>query len=623
MPAVVDFETIPQLFNRLAERYAGQPKAALGYKDKKSKAWEDISWDELAEQVHSFAGYLHKAGIRKGDRVAILSENRPEWAITDLATQVLGAVNVALYTTLPASQVGYILKDSGAKLLVVSVGLQLRKADAVQVDCPDLTRIVSMAVPRKKHASTVTWEDAMAEGETHYAANRTSIDSMADEVAPDNLSALIYTSGTTGNPKGVMMSHGNFVSNAKAAHDVIDLYEDDVHLSFLPLSHAFERTAGYTAMLAGGAKIVYAESIDTVSKNLPEVRPTLMISVPRLFERVFNVINKSVGEGSAVKKSIFHWAVNSGKSFAATRREGKSPGPILRAQHALAHRLVFSALHEKLGGRVRFAVSGGAALPREIGEFFEAAGVTLIEGYGLSETAPVLSISPMEFPIYGTVGRIIPGVTIAIQDLQSGKLVGQISGENYPSTLSTDAGEIIAKGPNVMSGYWQDAEATAEVFDEEGWFHTGDVGRFVDGHLKITDRIKHMLVSKGGKNIYPGPIEEQFAINPLVDQILVVGEGREFLTALVVPDVDAINAQIPEVLDSNLGAKPAVQNLYADLFHTYSKTAASHEKIRDFRLVFEPFTVENELMTPTMKLRRRAIEAVYSALIEEMYADVT
>ncbi len=622
MPALVDFDTIPQLFNRVAEHYKGSSKAAVGYKDKKTKAWEDISWDDFYDQVHAFAGYLHQRGVRKGDRVAILSENRPEWAISDLATQLLGAVNVALYTTLPASQVGYILKDSGAKVLVVSVGLQLRKADAIQNDCPELEQIVSMAVPRKKHANTVTWMSAMEQGAAHYVASKMEVDAIGNDVLPDDLSALIYTSGTTGNPKGVMMSHRNFVSNAKAAHKVIDLYEDDIHLSFLPLCHAFERTAGYTAMLAGGAKIVYAESIDAVSKNLPEVKPTLMISVPRLFERVYNVINKSVEEGSAIKKGIFHWAVETGNTVAEKRRAEKSPGPILRAQHNLAHKLVFSTLHEKLGGRVRFAVSGGAALPRQIGEFFEAAGITLIEGYGLSETAPVLSISPMEYPVYGTVGHVIPETTVAIQHLENGKIIGQLRGEDYPSDLTTGAGEIIAKGPNVMSGYWNNSEATADVFDDEGWFHTGDVGRFENGHLKITDRIKNMIVSKGGKNIYPGPIEEQFMTNPLVDQIMVVGEGREFLTALVVPDLEALASQTQREEGKNLLTDTEALILYSELFQTYSKSTASHEKIRDFRLVAEPFSVENELLTPTMKLKRKAIEQAHARLVEEMYAGV-
>ncbi len=622
MPAVVEFETIPQLFQRLAARYAGTGKAALGYKDKKTKAWTDVTWDALAEQVRTFAGFLHARGVRPGDRVALLSENRPEWAVTDLATQLLGAVNVALYTTLPASQVAYIVRDSGAKWLVVSTGLQLRKADGLHAECPALEGVVTMAEPRKEHAQTVTWDAAMAEGAAHYAAHRAELDALAEAVRPDDLSALIYTSGTTGRPKGVMMTHRNFASNAKAAHAHLDLFEDDVHLSFLPLSHAFERTAGYTAMLAGGAQIVYAESIDAVSKNLPEVRPTVLISVPRLFERVFNLIQKAVEEGSALKKGLFHWAVETGKAAAARRRSSHGPGPLLNAQAGLAHRLVFSNLHAKLGGRVRFAVSGGAALPREVGAFFEAAGLPLVEGYGLSETAPILTANPLDAPRFGTVGHVLRGVTVAIRDLDSGRILAQLSGDDYPSDLTSGAGEILAKGPNVTPGYWQDEAATAEVFDADGWFRTGDVGRFEDGYLRITDRLKHMIVSKGGKNVYPGPIEERLAASPLVEQVVVVGEGRAYLTALIVPAMEALRTRglAPNGAEAEL-ADPAVQQLYADLLHDYSKEAAAHEKVRAFRLLAEPFTVENELLTPTMKPRRRAIEAAYRDLVEAMYAE--
>ena len=630
MPAVVSFETAPQMIRALADRYAGTGKAALGYKDKTTKEWTDLSWDEVNEQVRAFAAFLHARGVRKGDRVALLSENRPEWAITDLATQLLGAVNVALYGSTPASGVAYIIRDSGARVLVVSTGLQLRKADKAAEECPDLETVVSMAEPRKERPDTglVTWDAALDEGHARLGAeDAPDLDGMAEAVTPDDLSALIYTSGTTGEPKGVRMTHCNLISNVHAVHDRIDVFEDDVHLSFLPLSHAFERTAGYTTVLSAGAKIVYAESIDAISKNLPEVAPTLMVSVPRLFERIYNVIQASVQEGSVVKRGIFAWAVDTGKAVAAKQKAGKTPGPILRAQHALAHKLVFSTLHEKLGGRVRFAVSGGAALPKAIGQFFEAAGVRLVEGYGLSETAPVLVANPLEAPVFGTVGWVFPGVTVAIRDLTTGQIVGQVSGDDYPISVTTAPGEILAKGPNVMDGYWERPEATAEVFDADGWFQTGDVGRFEDGYLRITDRIKHMIVSKGGKNIYPGPIEETFATSPLIGQVMVVGEGREFLTALVVPEMDALRAEVKArglsaSTEAEILADETVRGLYADLFKAQAREAASHEKVRDFRFVPEAFSVENDLLTPTMKPKRKAIEARYTNLVEAMYDGV-
>jgi long-chain acyl-CoA synthetase len=628
MPPIVEFDTIPQLYHRLQAHYAGQGRTVMRFKDRKTKAWEDISWEELDRQVQAMTGYLYQAGVRFGDRVAILSENRPEWAVTDLATQLLGAVNVSIYTSLPASQVAYIIQDSGTKVFVVSTGIQLKKAEAIYDDCPALERVVTMSELRKDHGDYVeTWDAAFEAGAAYWKAHEADLAAHLGTATPDDLSALIYTSGTTGNPKGVMLTHHNFCSNAKSALGVVDFTPADHHLSFLPLCHSFERTAGYTCVLAAGARISYAESIDAVSKNLPEVNPTVMISVPRLFERIFNLISKSVEEGSSLKKRIFEWSIQAGTEVARAQANGKGPGPILKLKQSLAHKLVFARLHEKLGGNLRFAVSGGAALPKAIGEFFQAAGITIIEGYGLTETAPVLAANPLGAPRYGTVGHILPGVTVAIQRLDDGEIIGQLRGEDYPSSLGTGEGEIIVRGPNVMKGYWNNEASTRESIDADGWYHTGDVGRFEDGYLRITDRIKHMIVSAGGKNIYPGPIEEQFKTNPWIDQVMIVGEAREFLTALVVPNFDAVKAHAREqglayADPEAMLAQEKIQQLFEDVFRTYSRSAAAHEKVRNFRLIAEPFTVENEFMTPTLKLKRRVIEQAYEPLIEEMYAGV-
>ncbi|MEX0747716.1 MAG: AMP-dependent synthetase/ligase [Rhodothermales bacterium] len=399
---------------------------------------------------------------------------------------------------------------------------------------------------------------------------------------------------------------------------------DDHHLSFLPLCHSFERTAGYTAVLACGAKITYAESIDAVSKNLQEVGPTVMISVPRLFERIHGLVVKSVEEGPPTKKKIFYWALKTGMKAAARASEGKAVGPVLAAEQALANKLVFGKLHEKLGGNLRFAVSGGAALPKKIGEFFQAAGISIIEGYGLTETSPVLTVNPPGRPRYGTVGHVIPGVTIGIQRVSDNRIVGQISGDQYPSSLTTAEGEIVVKGPNIMKGYWNDPESTRQSIDAHGWYHTGDIGRFDDGYLMITDRIKHMIVSAGGKNIYPGPIEEQFKAVPWIDQIVVVGEGREFLVALVVPDFDALKKYASErgynaADTTSLLEQEMLLQVFDRQFKDYSRGVAAHERIRAFRLIPEPFTIESGLLTPTLKPRRKQIEEKYRQLIDEMY----
>jgi long-chain acyl-CoA synthetase len=629
MPAQVEFDTIPQLFRRLCKRYRGRERTVLRHKER-GEGWHDITWEDLEDRVQALAGYLHRQGVRKGDRVALLSENRPEWAISDLGTQLIGAANVSIYTSLPPSKVAYILRDAGAKVCIVSVPVQRKKIEEIADECPALEEVIVMSeTPDDPPVPMTLWDDALDRGRDYWAEHEEKLVDIAEGITPDDMSALIYTSGTTGEPKGVVLTNRNFCSNVKAALQRVPFGEDDHHLSFLPLSHAFERTAGHTAVLAAGATISYAESIEAVSQNLLEVQPTLMISVPRMFEKVYNRVTKQASEGSAIQQKVFDWAVRTGERYAeAVQSKGPGPGLWLKAQRALAHRLVFSKLHEKLGGNLRFAVSGGAALPKEIGTFFQAAGITIIEGYGLTETAPVLTVNPMDAPRYGTVGHILPGVTVAIQPLDGEELDGTVSGSDYPTSISTPEGEILAKGPNVMREYWNRPEETRAAFDKNGWYHSGDVGRFEDGYLKITDRIKHMIVTEGGKNVYPGPIEETFKTKGWIDQIVVIGEGRPFLTALVVPDFDSLRMQArdrgidessyddPEFLELD-----GVQRIFQDAFTAYNREAAAHEKIRNFRLLTEPFTVEEGTLTPTLKLRRSVIGEQHGDLIDAMYEE--
>ncbi len=629
MPAQVEFDTIPQLFRRLCKRYHGRERTVLRHKER-GEGWHEITWEDLERRVQALAGYLYQNGVRKGDRVALLSENRPEWAVTDLGTQLIGAANVSIYTSLPPSKVAYILRDSGAKVCVVSVPVQRKKIEEIADECPGLEEIIVMSeLPADPPASMTRWPDALDAGGDYWHKNEDTLTGIAEDVAPDDPSALIYTSGTTGKPKGVVLTNRNFCSNVKAALQRVPFGETDHHLSFLPLSHAFERTAGHTAVLAAGATISYAESVEAVTQNLKEVQPTIMISVPRMFEKVYDRVTKQVSEGGTLKQKLFEWAVRTGEKYAdAQEGEGTGPGPWLKAQKALAHRLVFSTLHEKLGGNLRFAVSGGAALPEEIGTFFQAAGVTIIEGYGLTETAPVIAVNPMDAPRYGTVGHILPGVSVAIQPLDGEELANTINGNDYPTGTTTEDGEILVKGPNVMKEYWNRPQQTRSVFDPEGWYHTGDVGRFNDGYLQITDRIKHMIVSRGGKNIYPGPIEELFKTQAWVDQIVVIGEDRPFLTALVVPNFDSLRMRardhgIEESSYSNeeLLDHEDIRSFFEQTFRDHNLDAAAHEKIRNFRLLAEAFTVEDGTLTPTLKLRRGVITERYADLVDEMYEE--
>lgn len=625
MPIVVDFQTIPELFYELSLKWKDQPKTAFAYKPDPASAYKEIKWDKFYKDVMSLAAYMMHAGLKKGDRFAILSENRYEWAVADYAGQLIGGINVSLYATLPPEQCAYIINDSGSKFLFVSTGLQLKKAVEIEGKCRSMKQIIAFDQPRNEshaaHKKVRMWETVIEEGRQVFQKYRDKIEAIRQEIKPDDISTFIYTSGTTGHPKGVMLTNQNLVSNVTAAHKVIDIDYTDRTLSFLPLCHAFERVAGYYAIMAAGAEIYYAESVDTVSKNLTEARPSVVISVPRLFEKMYNIVLKNVQEGSPIKKKIFNWSMSVGKKAL------KSNNPFVQFQKKLADKAVFDKLQERTGGRVRLFVSGGAALPAEIGNFFQAAGLRITEGYGLTETSPVMSVNPYKKERYGTVGHILPGVTVGIQRVEDNKLLAQISGEDYPTRLSSDEGEILCKGPNVMKGYHNKKKETAEVIDKDGWFHTGDIGRFVDGYLQITDRLKHMIVNAGGKNIYPGPIEDTIKTSMYVDQAVVVGEAQQFMSALIVPDFDAVRGYCRQ---NNIEAKntnmelikqPEVNKLFDKELRLMNKKLASHEKVRQFRLLLEPFTVENGMLTPTMKVKRKVLEREYADVIEEIYKE--
>ncbi len=624
MPTIIPFETIADIPVNLANKYVGNQKAAFHFKPNPTSSYTPIYWDQVIEDIESLASYMIHKGIAKGDRVGILSENRYEWAVVDLALQMIGGINVSLYTSLPSGQCEFILQDSDTKLFFVSTGIQLKKAVEVFENCEHLVEVVAFDTPKnKKHADleyVQLFDDVVNEGAKCLAKYKDEIKARVKAVTPEDISTLIYTSGTTGRPKGAMLTHHNIVSNVKAATQHIYWDENDRLLSFLPLCHSFERTAGYYAMIASGAEIYYAESVDTVSKNMPEVKPTVMISVPRLFEKIYNLIVKSVEEGSDTKKKIFNWAVETGRKYAAGKRG------VVSLQKKIADKLVFDKLKERTGGEVRLFVSGGAALPPEIDDFFKAAGLTILQGYGLTETSPVMAANRVGEEVTGVVGAVIPGVTVGIMDLETHEVIAQISGEDYPTTLSSEAGEILCKGPNVMKGYWNNEEATKEMIDEDGWLHTGDVGRFVEGNLKITDRIKHMIVNAGGKNIYPGPIEDMFKTSKWIDQIVVVGEAQNFMAALIVPDFEVLAKFAKDqgldykTNEALIGHKEVI-DMFKKEIRAFSKELASHEKIRDFRLLPNEFTVETGEITPTMKVKRRVIAEKYAAQIEDIFKD--
>ncbi|MEX0660872.1 MAG: long-chain fatty acid--CoA ligase [Balneolaceae bacterium] len=624
MSTIVAFETVTELYQNLVKKYENSTKTAFAFKPSHDEGYKTIKWSSVRDDVAAVAFYLLDQGIEKGEKVAILSENRYEWAVVDLAIQMIGAINVSLYSTLPANQCQYILQDSEAKILFVSTGIQLKKATEVFDNCSDLKQVIAFDEPKVKEyiekEYVKLFDNVCTMGSKAEAKHQKTLKERSKNIQPEDIATLIYTSGTTGNPKGAMLTHRNIVSNVKSAHEAISIGETDRCLSFLPLCHSFERTGGYYAMMAGGAEIYYAESVDTVAANMLEAHPTIVVSVPRLFEKIYNLVKKNVEAGSAIQQSIFGWALNVGERYWQGERG------FISLQKKIADKLVFDKLKQRTGGNIRFFVSGGAALPAEIGAFFMSAGLNILEGYGLTETSPVMCCNRYNDEKMGTVGQVINGVTVGIQRIEDGKIIAELSGEDYPSDLNSEPGEILNRGPNTMKGYWKNDEATKEMIDEDGWLHTGDVGRFVDGRLEITDRIKHMIVNAGGKNIYPGPIEDLFKSSKWVDQMVVVGENKTYMAALIVPDFEALETyahqndiQYSDMKD--LLNHESILNLFSKEIRSFSKELASYEKVRDFRLLANEFTVETGELTPTLKVKRRVIEDKYGDLIADIFKE--
>ncbi|HAC15866.1 MAG TPA: long-chain fatty acid--CoA ligase [Bacteroidetes bacterium] len=624
MSQAVQFDTIAELFHNLHHKYTGKKKTVFAYKPGPNDPYVELDWDRFHKDVYSLAAYYIEKGVKPGDRVAILSENRYEWAVFDMSLQIIGGINVSLYATLPPNQCAYILKDSGSKIFLVSTPIQLKKAVDIFEECKDTTMVIAFDMPQNRSLIEYNFvhmfDSVLVEGSKVLDKHMVEIKKRTKAIKPSDISTLIYTSGTTGEPKGVMLTHDNIVSNIVNALSMLDLNDRDRSLSFLPLCHSFERTCGYYGMLSVGAEIFYAESIDTVSKNLLEARPTVVISVPRLFEKIYNLVLKSVQDAGGSKQKVFNWATKVGLDYVKGKRGFTS------VQLVIADKLVFSKLRERFGGRVKLFVSGGAALPADIGNFFAAAGMRIVEGYGLTETSPVMTINPGGKQRYGTVGHVIPSVTVGIQKVDDNKIIAQLSGNQYPSNLTSAEGEILCKGPNVMQGYWGKKKETKEVIDKDGWFHTGDIGKFDQGYLMITDRLKHMIVNAGGKNIYPGPIEDMMKSSVWIDQVVVIGEAQNFMAALIVPDLEVCKSwcrqnNVSFGSDEDLINLKEIQDFIDKEMRLFNKKLASHEKIRQFRLISTPFTIDGGELTPTLKIKRRVIYDRYSDVIKEIYKD--
>lgn len=597
-----DFKTLSQLFQIMTKEFGkGMERPVL--KHRINDNWVGITYDELAKQTELFALGLATLGVKRGDKIAIIGENRPEWVYSDFAILGLGAVDVPLYPISTADTIEFCLNNSESVGIVVSNKFHLNKVLKIRNNCRTLKFIVVMNNDEEFSENNVfTFAQVQSKGQAFKQSHPTYFEDNINLCQENDVCTIIYTSGTTGEPKGVVLTHKNIVSNVKGAHEVFDINQNDIFLSFLPLCHIFERMAGYYTAFSSGGQIAYAESIEKVAQNMKDIQPTIMTAVPRLFERIYSKIKRNVENQPEKKQKIFNWAIEIGKEYQIALKSGHPVPIFLSLKRKLADKLVFHKLREATGGRLRFFISGGAALSRELGQFFEAVGLLIIEGYGLTESSPVLACNRVNDYKFGTVGKPYPGVEIKI----------------------AKDGEILAYGPNIMQGYYKNKKETDETI-KDGWLHTGDIGVFdAEGFLIITDRKKHLFKTSGGKYIAPTPIENMFLASKYIDQFILIGDRRMFLSALIVPDFEALK----EYADANrieykdmddLVQKKQVYELLNKELDQFQKKLANFERVRKFAVLDKPFTIETGELTPSLKVKRKVIEERYKDLIEEMY----
>ncbi len=581
-------ETLRELFDHIVR---STPLEKEFLRIRAGTGWRTYTIEQFARATHETAARLTKMGVHAGDRVVLFCENRPEWHIIDFACHLIGAVPVPLYPTLPASQVHYIVADCGALILLVSGKERARTALEATRDLPGV-QVIGVD-PGLVDGLRSLQDLPLPAGESpRPPVTRSSTD----------LASIIYTSGTTGVPKGVMLSHRNFLSQLMTVRSLFPISERDVVMSFLPLCHVFERIMDYI-FLYFGCQITYVEPPERVVGMLTAVRPTIMGSFPRVYERAYVQIFSRIRRVSALRQMLFVWAVRAGRQVRAAEWQGRRAPLLARIQYALARALVFSKILAAFGGRLRFTVSGGAPIAREVAEFFDIVGLPVLNGYGLTESSPTIAVNRLERSRLGSVGEPLPGVEVRI----------------------AEDGEVLARGPNIMLGYWNNSQATAEAIDPEGWLHTGDIGHLdADGFLFITDRKKELIATSGGKKVAPQPIEAKLVASAMIAQAVAIGDRYPYLTALIVPNFENLEAYLKERgLNGKdreaMATHPATEALIAAAVKAVNHDLAAYERIRRFTVLPRDFSQEAGEITPTMKVRRRVITERYQHLIEQMY----
>lgn len=594
--------SIPELLKHNAVKYAGS--TALSYK--KDRSWVGLNYADFYERVLMAARGLGKVGVAAGDRVAIFSENRPGWVIADLGIQAIRGICVPIYATNTPEQAAYVLNHAGCKVVFVSNRIQYNKLLKIREQIPGVETVI--AFERFLGEKSLPVHSLYQLSEVSHpisAEERKQIEGEIDQIQSEDLVTVIYTSGTTGVPKGVMLSHGNVVFDAWYGMKMLGgLNPEEVFLSFLPLSHILERTAGYYAPLMSGCTMAFAESVEKVVENIMEVRPTAMVSVPRLFEKIYSRIYENVHLASPLKKKLFHWAVEVGRDYVDKRYIQKQPLGMTGLRYQLADRLVFSKIRQRFGGRLRFFLSGGAPLDKTINEFLWIIGIPTFEGYGLTETSPAVTLNNPQFLRFGSVGKTLEFTEIRLEE----------------------DGELLVRGPQVMQGYYLDDEATAATL-EEGWLRTGDIARIdEDGYLFIVDRKKELIVTAGGKNIAPQPLENELKLDKFISQAFVFGDRKAYLVALVTANVERLiefaqQEKIDYIDLDDLASNENILKLFAERIKLINEKLPPYETIKKFAVLARDFSVEGGELTPTLKLRRKVIYEKYKDKIERLYLD--
>jgi long-chain acyl-CoA synthetase len=596
----IPFRNIPDLYKWRVNETPDRP--AFSYK--KDNQWVDISWKDFFERAKCIASALIHMGFKKGNTAAIYSYNRLEWVLADLGILLAGGTSITVYHSLPFNQSSYIINDSESTFVFAENKAIIEEMKEKRTEIPNVQKVISFDNGVKEGDFIIGFKTFEDLGRSYLRNYEKQIEENIEKIKLDDIATMVYTSGTTGVPKGVIQTHLNHLSMVEMLYDIGDIREDDVCLLFLPLAHSFAKAVEYSHPRFG-IKIAFAESIDKVIDNLAEVRPTVFPSVPRVFEKVYAKVRANA-EASPIKKKIFDWAISVGKKYGDYKIKGQKPPVGLSIKHKIAHKLVFSKIHERVGGRIRFFISGGAPLSKEIAEFFWATGLLILEGYGLTETTPAISINTTREFKFGTVGKPLKWVEVKI----------------------AEDGEILARGPNVAKGYWKKPKETEEVFKPDGWFHTGDIGIIdEDGFLKITDRKKDLIKTAGGKYVAPQPIENAIkAGSPLISQAVVIGDARPYCVALITLNKDEVlNFAKAKGLDTSKSYEeiindPVIISEIQKVIDGVNSNLASFETIKKFRIIPQDFMIEDGSLTPTLKVKRKVIMERYKDIINEMYS---